>query len=94
MARPRSNSSPPDGPSRRLVSLRQAAEYTSTEGDGRTLRRWAALGLITLYSVGPRLTRVDLNEIDAMVEARKPAKTGASSAVAEGAKTPATREAD
>ena len=85
MARPRSNSSPPpEVPERRLVSLRKGAEYTSTEEDGRTLRRWAKLGLITLYSVGPKLTRVDLNEIDAMVQARKPANTGFSSAIAEG----------
>lgn len=30
----------------------------------RTIRRWIAAGLITGYRVGPRLVKVDLNDVD------------------------------
>ena len=32
-----------------------------------TIRRWIAKGLVTGYRVGPRLIKVDLNELDAVM---------------------------
>lgn len=48
---------------RRLVSLAEAGEYADVSP--RTLRRYIASGRLTGYRVGPRLVRVDLNELDA-----------------------------
>ena len=48
---------------RRLASLIDAAEYASV--NPRTLRRRIADGTLTGYRMGPRLVRVDLNELDA-----------------------------
>jgi excisionase family DNA binding protein len=33
----------------------------------RTVRRWVASGLLPGYRVGPRLVKVDLNELDRML---------------------------
>jgi excisionase family DNA binding protein len=33
-----------------------------------TIRRWIAAGRITAYRVGPRLIKVDLNELDAILQ--------------------------
>ncbi len=52
-------------PSRRLVNLASAGQYADVHP--RTLRRWIASGLLTGYRVGPRLLKVDLNELDAMM---------------------------
>jgi excisionase family DNA binding protein len=52
-------------PPRQLASVKAAAErYDVNE---RTVRRWAAAGLITAYRVGTMLVKVDLNEIDERV---------------------------
>ena len=50
---------------RRLTTLALAAEYAGV--DPRTLRRRISAGDLTGYRLGPRLIRVDLNELDAML---------------------------
>lgn len=50
---------------RRLESIPNAAEYVDVTP--KTMRRWIASGRITGYRAGPRLIRVDLNELDAML---------------------------
>lgn len=47
---------------RRLVGLATAAEYADVSV--RTLRRYIAQGRLGGYRVGPRLVKVDLNEVD------------------------------
>jgi len=51
--------------SRRLVSLPDAADYAGV--GPRTIRRRIADGSLTGYRMGPRLIRVDLNELDALL---------------------------
>ena len=53
---------PTAGPARRLASLSGAAEYADV--NPRTIRRRIADGTITGYRLGPRVIRVDLNELD------------------------------
>lgn len=48
---------------RRLVTLEDAAEYAWVSP--KTIRRRIADGTLTGYRLGPRLLRVDLNELDA-----------------------------
>lgn len=48
---------------RRLVGLPEAAAYAGCST--KTLRRRVADGSITAYRMGPRLLRIDLNELDA-----------------------------
>ena len=50
---------------RRLESIPNAAEYVDVST--KTVRRMIARGDLTGYRVGPRLIRVDLNELDAML---------------------------
>ncbi|AWG98707.1 helix-turn-helix transcriptional regulator [Rhodococcus ruber] len=50
---------------RRLVSVPQAAEYAGV--CSKTIRRRISDGTITGYRFGPRLIRVDLDEIDAVL---------------------------
>ncbi len=50
-------------PARRWASLDAAAEYLGVST--KTLRRMIAAGTVTGYRAGPRLLRVDLNELDA-----------------------------
>lgn len=50
---------------RRLASISTAAEHLDVTP--RTVRRYLAAGLLTGFRVGPRLVRVDLNEVDAML---------------------------
>lgn len=52
---------------RRYATFAEAAEYARTGIS--TLRRLAARGELTTYAHGKRLVRLDLNEIDAMLEA-------------------------
>ena len=52
-------------PPKRLVPLDDAAEYVSC--NERTIRRYIAAGRLTGYRVGPRLIRVDLDELEAML---------------------------
>ena len=51
--------------SRRLASIAVAANYVSVST--KTVRRWIATGSLTGYRAGPRLIRVDLDEVDAML---------------------------
>jgi excisionase family DNA binding protein len=48
---------------KRFGSIQQAA----AEADvcDKTIRRWIAQGRITAYRVGPRLIRIDLDQLDA-----------------------------
>lgn len=50
---------------RHLVSLEHAAHYASCST--KTLRRRISDGSLTGYRMGPRLVRVDLDELDAML---------------------------
>lgn len=50
---------------RELASLAKGAEYADISI--WTLRRRISDGTIPAYRVGPRLLRVDLNEVDAML---------------------------
>ena len=50
---------------RQLVTVERAAEYADCAP--RTIRRYVAAGLIPGYRMGPRLVRVDLAELDAML---------------------------
>ena len=52
-------------PIRRLVSLAQASEYAGVST--KTIRRRIADGSLIGYRMGPRLLRVDLNELDEML---------------------------
>ena len=47
---------------RRYVTLAEAAEYAAV--NPRTLRRRIAAGHLTGFRLGPRVVRVDLNELD------------------------------
>lgn len=60
--RPRGRSRAGADPARRLVSLAAAAEYADVST--RTLRRYISAGRLTGYRVGPRLLKVDLNDLD------------------------------
>ena len=60
--------------SRRLRSLEEAAGYIDVTP--RTIRRWIAAGTLTGYRMGPKLIRVDLNELDAMLRAIPNATSG------------------
>jgi excisionase family DNA binding protein len=50
---------------RRLDNITGAAEYAGV--CPKTIRRWIADGRITGYRMGPRLIRVDLDELAAML---------------------------
>jgi excisionase family DNA binding protein len=50
---------------RHLVSIGQAAELTAVST--KTIRRRIADGSLTAYRMGPRLIRVDLAELDALL---------------------------
>ena len=52
-------------PTRHFVSIEQAAEYTGLST--KTIRRRISDGTLTGYRAGPKLMRVDLNEVDAML---------------------------
>lgn len=47
---------------RNLVSIQFAAEYYGVSQ--RTVRNWISDGLINGYEVGPRLIRLDFDEIE------------------------------
>lgn len=57
----------------RWGSITEAADYAGS--CNRTIRRRIADGSLTGYRMGPRLIRVDLNELDAMLQ---PIPTGGS----------------
>jgi excisionase family DNA binding protein len=49
----------------RLVSLTEAGAYAGVHR--MTIYRWIQAGRITGYRVGPRILKVDLDEIDANI---------------------------
>jgi excisionase family DNA binding protein len=49
----------------KMVSIAAAADHFCVSR--QTVRRWIASGKITAYRVGPRLIRVDLEEIEAEI---------------------------
>ena len=50
---------------KRLKGVGPAADYADV--CDRTIRRWIAAGLLTGYRVGPRLIKVDLDELDRII---------------------------
>ena len=56
--RKRESGGPIGGP---LISMRAAADEAGVST--RTIRRWIAAGLLTGYRQGPRLLRIDLEEL-------------------------------
>ena len=52
-------------PRRRLATIGLAAEYVDVHP--RTVRRWIAAGRLPAYRVGPRLLKIDLNELEDML---------------------------
>ncbi|GAA4474148.1 hypothetical protein GCM10023094_09210 [Rhodococcus olei] len=55
----------PQKSSRRLASIAQAAEEYGV--CSKTIRRYISAGRISAFRFGPRMIRVDLEEIDAML---------------------------
>jgi len=51
---------------KRLESLAFAAQYANVHP--RTIRRYIASGRLNAYRVGPRLIKIDLNELEAIFE--------------------------
>jgi excisionase family DNA binding protein len=49
----------------KMVSIAAAADHY--EVSRQTVRRWIANGKITAHRVGPRLIRIDLDEIEAKI---------------------------
>lgn len=56
---------PTQAPARRLGTIAAAAEFANVHP--RTIRRRIADGTLTGYRVGPRLVRVDLDDLDSLV---------------------------
>ena len=56
----------PTAPRRRYVSMNEAAEYLGVTD--RTIRAMVSSGRLTAYRNGPKLVRLDLNEIDAAMQ--------------------------
>ncbi|MBX7434576.1 helix-turn-helix domain-containing protein [Mycobacterium sp. Y57] len=50
----------------RLAGIPVAAKNADVHP--RTLRRWISEGRLTGYRVGPRLIKVDLNELEAFIQ--------------------------
>lgn len=50
---------------RSLTSIGDAADHVDVSP--RTIRRWIAAGRLPGYRVGPRLVKVDISELDAVV---------------------------
>ncbi|GAA2112974.1 helix-turn-helix domain-containing protein [Nocardioides bigeumensis] len=48
---------------RRLISVPEAADYCGV--DVKTMRRWINDGRLNAYDLGPRVVRVDLEELHA-----------------------------
>ena len=65
-------------PARRLVSIADAADYVAIST--KSIRRRIACGDLTGYRMGPRLIRVDLNELDALLTPIPTAGNGAPAA--------------
>jgi excisionase family DNA binding protein len=52
-------------PARRLASIAGAADYAAVST--KTIRRRISDGSLTGYRMGPRVIRVDLNELDGLL---------------------------
>ncbi len=63
---------------RQLVSIPAAAKYAAC--NPRTIRRRIADGSLSAYKAGPRLIRVDLNDVDAWLRPISAAGSGPSAA--------------
>lgn len=61
-------------PEKRYSAIPQAA--TIYDVHDQTIRRWISEGRITGYRFGPRMLRVDLDELDAMLRPLAAAKRG------------------
>lgn len=55
----------PDEHGPRYTSIQVAADYADVSV--KTIRRWISRGTLTGYRIGPKLIRVDLNELDALL---------------------------
>ena len=66
--------SPPRRP-KRLASIRVAAEHADV--CTRTIRRWIADGRLTGWRTGPKLVKVDLDELDRTIRPVPAARNGA-----------------
>jgi excisionase family DNA binding protein len=53
-------------PPQRLTSITHAARYADVSE--HTIRRWIASGLLPGYRVGPRLVKIDLDDMDAIAQ--------------------------
>lgn len=60
---------------RRLGSIRVAAEHADV--CDRTIRRWIAAGRLTGWRTGPKLIKVDLDELDRIIRPVHAAGNGA-----------------
>jgi len=60
---------------KQLVTLTEAASYAGIST--KTIRRRIADGSLAGYRMGPRLIRVDLNEVDALLRPIPSARGGA-----------------
>jgi excisionase family DNA binding protein len=60
---------------RPLTGITQAAAYADV--CDKTIRRWIADGRLTGYRVGPKLIKVDLNELDRIIRPVPTAGNGA-----------------
>ena len=60
---------------RRLTSIQAAADYADVST--RSIRRWIARGELPAYRVGPRLIRVDLDDLDRLARPIPTAMGGA-----------------
>jgi excisionase family DNA binding protein len=58
---------PEDPAVRRWASIDDVAVYLDVHH--QTVRNWIARGQLTAYRAGDRLIRIDLNEVDALLEA-------------------------
>lgn len=56
---------PTKAPARRLASIPEAAEYAAV--CTKTIRRRISDGTLTGYRFGPRVIRVDVDELDALL---------------------------
>lgn len=50
---------------RRIASINAAAEYAGVST--KTIRRYVAAGRLTGYRIGPRLIKINLAEVDALL---------------------------
>lgn len=56
---------PPHQPLAHYVSIAEAAEHACVSD--KSIRRYIAAGLLTGYRCGPRLIRIDIDELNAML---------------------------